>query len=102
MLKLSTSEAESKENYEKLQADAERKAEEIEILQKESESNQLRVESLLKEVNQLQSVIEEKELLINQCKENEKKLDQKTKEVCEDVYWLTLYEYYPPFSTHQI
>ncbi|KAH0876166.1 hypothetical protein HID58_003242 [Brassica napus] len=80
LLKLSTSEAESKENYEKLQADAERKAEEIEILQKESESNQLRVESLLKEVNQLQSVIEEKELLINQCKENEKKLDQKTKE----------------------
>ncbi|KAF3519165.1 hypothetical protein DY000_02064218 [Brassica cretica] len=80
LLKLSTSEAESKENYEKLQADAERKAEEIEILQKESESNQLRVESLLKEVNQLQSVIEEKELLINQCKENEKKLDQKTTE----------------------
>ncbi|KAH0920368.1 hypothetical protein HID58_028028 [Brassica napus] len=80
LLKLSTSETESKENYEKLQADAQRKAEEIEILQKESESNQLRVESFLKEVNQLQSVIEEKELLINQCKENEKKLDQKTTE----------------------
>ncbi|XP_024007441.1 synaptonemal complex protein 1 isoform X2 [Eutrema salsugineum] len=80
LLKLSSSEMESKENYEKLQADAQRKAEEMEILQKESESNQLRVESLSKEVNQLQSVIEEKELLIHQCKENEKKLDQKTAE----------------------
>ncbi|KAL0665369.1 hypothetical protein Bca4012_102207 [Brassica carinata] len=80
LLKLSTSEAESKENYEKLQADAERKAEEIEILQKESDSNQLRLDLLSKEVNQLHSVIEEKELLINQYKENEKKLDQKTTE----------------------
>uniref|UniRef100_A0A0D3D1I7 Synaptonemal complex protein 1 n=1 Tax=Brassica oleracea var. oleracea TaxID=109376 RepID=A0A0D3D1I7_BRAOL len=80
LLKLSTSEAESKENYEKLQADAERKAEEIEILQKESHSNQLRLDLLSKEVNQLHSVIEEKELLINQYKENEKKLDQKTTE----------------------
>ncbi|CAN8233973.1 unnamed protein product [Cochlearia groenlandica] len=78
--KLSSSEMESKENYEKLQADAQRKAEETEILQKESESNQLLVDSLSKEVNQLQSVIEEKELLINQCKENEKKLDQQTVE----------------------
>ncbi|CAF2205869.1 unnamed protein product [Brassica napus] len=80
LLKLSTSETESKENYEKLQADAERKAEEIEILQKESDSNQLRLDSLSKEVNQLQSIIEEKELLINQCKDNEKKLDEKTTE----------------------
>ncbi|CAH8309714.1 unnamed protein product [Eruca vesicaria subsp. sativa] len=80
LLELSTSETESKGKYEKLQADAQRKAEEMEILQKESESNQLRVESLLKEVNQLQSVIEEKDLLINQCKENEKKLNQKTTE----------------------
>ncbi|KAG2254726.1 hypothetical protein Bca52824_084862 [Brassica carinata] len=69
LLKLSTSEAESKENYEKLQ-----------ILQKESDSNQLRLDLLSKEVNQLHSVIEEKELLINQYKENEKKLDQKTTE----------------------
>ncbi|KAJ4874509.1 Synaptonemal complex protein 1 [Raphanus sativus] len=80
LLKLSTSETESKENYEKLQADAQRKAEEMEILQKESDSNLLRLDSLSKEVSQLQSVIEEKELLINQCKENEKKLDQKTTE----------------------
>ena len=81
MLKLSSSELESKENYEKIQADAQRKAEEMEILQKESQSNQLRVDSLSEEVNQLQSVIEEKELLIHQCKENEKKRDQKTTEV---------------------
>ncbi|CAF2179023.1 unnamed protein product [Brassica rapa subsp. narinosa] len=80
MLKLSSSELESKENYEKFQADAQRKAEEMEILQKESQSNQLRVDSLSEEVNQLQSVIEEKQLLIHQCKENEKKLDQKTTE----------------------
>ncbi|CAF2060577.1 unnamed protein product [Brassica oleracea var. botrytis] len=80
MLKLSSSELESKENYEKIQADAQRKAEEMEILQKESQSNQLRVDSLSEEVNQLQSVIEEKELLIHQCKENEKKRDQKTTE----------------------
>ncbi|CAH8356137.1 unnamed protein product [Eruca vesicaria subsp. sativa] len=83
MLKLSSSELESKENHEKLQADAQRKAEEMEILQKESESSQLRVHSLSEEVNQLQSVIEKKELLINQCKETEKKLDQKTTEVKE-------------------
>uniref|UniRef100_M4CHH1 Synaptonemal complex protein 1 n=2 Tax=Brassica campestris TaxID=3711 RepID=M4CHH1_BRACM len=80
MLKLSSSELESKENYEKFQADAQRKTEEMEILQKESQSNQLRVDSLSEEVNQLQSVIEEKELLIHRCKENEKKLDQKTTE----------------------
>ncbi|CAH2067797.1 unnamed protein product [Thlaspi arvense] len=80
LLKLSSSEMESKENYEKLQADAQRKAEEMELLQNENESNKLRVDSLSKEVNQLQSVIEEKELLIHQCKETEKKLDQKTTE----------------------
>ncbi|KAJ0256599.1 hypothetical protein HA466_0095340 [Hirschfeldia incana] len=80
MLKLSSSEFESKENYEKLHADAQRKAEEMEILQRESQSNQLRVDSLSEEVNQLKSVIEEKELCIQQCKENEKKLDQKATE----------------------
>ncbi|KFK34376.1 hypothetical protein AALP_AA5G137200 [Arabis alpina] len=79
-LKLSCLEKESKENYEKLQADAHRKAEEIETFQKESENNQLHVDSLSKEVNQLQSVIEEKELLIQQRKENEKKWDQQTTE----------------------
>ncbi|KFK42204.1 hypothetical protein AALP_AA2G225000 [Arabis alpina] len=79
-LKLSSLEMENKENYEKLQADAQRKAEEIETLQKESENNQLHVDSLSKEVKQLQSVIEEKDLLIHQCKENEKMLDQQTTE----------------------
>ncbi|KAG2307676.1 hypothetical protein Bca52824_027424 [Brassica carinata] len=66
-------------------ADAQRKAEEIEILQKESDSNQLRLNSLSKEVNQLQCVIEEEELLINQCKENEKKLDQKQRFMNMDI-----------------
>ncbi|KAG2324425.1 hypothetical protein Bca52824_007153 [Brassica carinata] len=80
MQKLSLSELESKENYEKLQADAQRKAEDMEILQKESQSNQLRVHILSEEVNQLQSVIEDKELLIHQCKENEKMLYQKSTE----------------------
>lgn len=69
-----------------MQADAQKKAEEMESLQKESESNQLRVDSLSKEVNQLQSVIEEKELLIHQCKENEKKLDLQTTKVQEFRY----------------
>ncbi|VVA95708.1 unnamed protein product [Arabis nemorensis] len=53
----------------------------METLQLENESNQPRIDSLSTEVNQLQSVIEEKELLIQQCKENEKKLDQQTTEV---------------------
>ncbi|VVA95746.1 unnamed protein product [Arabis nemorensis] len=44
----------------------------METLQLENESNQLRIDSLSTEVNQLQSVMEERELLIQQCKENEK------------------------------
>ncbi|KAL1225789.1 Synaptonemal complex protein 1 [Cardamine amara subsp. amara] len=75
-LKLSSLEMESKEKYEKLQADAQRQVEELETLQKESESHQLQGDLLAKEVNQLQTIIEEKGHLILQCNENEKKLNQ--------------------------
>ncbi|XP_010535536.1 PREDICTED: synaptonemal complex protein 1-like isoform X2 [Tarenaya hassleriana] len=75
-LKISSLELESKEQSEKLMSDTKTKVEQIEILQKESEDCQLHADSLVKEVNQLQSILEEKDLIILQCKENEKKLDQ--------------------------
>ncbi|CAL9216019.1 unnamed protein product [Arabidopsis halleri] len=75
-LKLSSLEMESKEKYEKRQADAQKQFEELEALQKESESHELQADLLAKEVNQLQAVIEEKGHLIHQCNENEKKLNQ--------------------------
>jgi len=75
-IKLSSLEIESKEKYEKLQADAQRQVGELETLQKESESHQLQADLLAKEVNQLQTIIEEKGHLILQCNENEKNINQ--------------------------
>ncbi|VYS46878.1 unnamed protein product [Arabidopsis thaliana] len=75
-IKLSSLEIESKDKYEKLQADAQRQVGELETLQKESESHQLQADLLAKEVNQLQTIIEEKGHLILQCNENEKNINQ--------------------------
>ncbi|KAJ1411355.1 Synaptonemal complex protein 2 [Sesbania bispinosa] len=75
LLKVSALETESKENMERLQAEILKKSEEIDTLQKERMKLEQHADSLDKEVNQLHSVLEEKEQCIFQYKEQEKKLE---------------------------
>ncbi|CAK7347138.1 unnamed protein product [Dovyalis caffra] len=80
LLKISALEIENKDNAEKLQEEIQRKEEDIDTLQKESEKHEQRVDSLEKQVCHLHSVIEEKEKLIVQYKEREKKLEDQITE----------------------
>ncbi|KAJ1381596.1 putative synaptonemal complex protein 2-like [Sesbania bispinosa] len=75
LLKVSALETESKENMQRLQAEILKKADEIDTLQKERMKLEQHADSLDKEVNQLHSVLEEKEQCIFQYKEQEKKLE---------------------------
>ncbi|XP_034892009.1 synaptonemal complex protein 1 [Populus alba] len=74
LLKISALEIENKDNAERLQDEIQRKEEEIDSLRKESEKHEQHLDSLEKQVCQLHSVLEEKEQLIVQNKEREKKL----------------------------
>ncbi|KAG6784276.1 hypothetical protein POTOM_009965 [Populus tomentosa] len=74
LLKISALEIENKDNAERLQDEIQRKEEEIDSLRKESEKHEQHLDSLEKQVCQLHSVLEEKEQLIVQYKEREKKL----------------------------
>ena len=81
MLKLSTLETENKDNTEKLQTEILKRADEVEILQKESEKEKQHVDSLGNQVSQLQNILQEKDQLILQYKDGEKKLEAQNIEV---------------------
>jgi synaptonemal complex protein 1 len=81
LLKISALEIENKDNAERLQDEIQRKEEEIDSLRKESEKHEQQLDSLEKQVCQLHSVLEEKEQLIVQYKEREKKLEDQITEV---------------------
>ncbi|KAK1555616.1 hypothetical protein Q3G72_029027 [Acer saccharum] len=74
-LKILSLEVEHKDNMEKLQAEMQRKEEEAAHFQQECEKHELHVVSLEKQVGQLQNILEEKEQLIVQCKNRDKKLE---------------------------
>ncbi|KAL5559001.1 hypothetical protein UlMin_035212 [Ulmus minor] len=80
LLKISELETENKNNTENLQAEMQKKVEEIDTLQKEGEKLEEHIDSLKKETEQLRDICEEKEQLILQNKEREKKLEEQIKE----------------------
>lgn len=85
MLKLSSLEIENKGNYEKLQSEIQKKAEEVDILQKECEAHRQHVDLLEKQISHIHDLAEEKEQLIMHCKEREKKLEDQMEEVLKAV-----------------
>ncbi|KAG6644291.1 hypothetical protein CIPAW_08G045100 [Carya illinoinensis] len=80
LLKLSSLEMENKGNYEKLQSEIQKKAEEVDILQKECEAHRQHVDLLEKQISHSHDLAEEKEQLIMHCKEREKKLEDQMEE----------------------
>ncbi|KAJ6405178.1 hypothetical protein OIU84_013200 [Salix udensis] len=80
LLKISALEIENKDNAERLQSKTQRKEEEIDALRKENEKHEQHLDSLEKQVCQLHSFLEEKEQLIVQYKEREKKLEDQITE----------------------
>lgn len=72
---------ENKDNAEKMQAEIQGKTNEIDNLEKEREKHELQINSLEKQVGQLQVMLEEKEQLILQNKDREKKLEDQISEV---------------------
>lgn len=81
LLKISTIEAENKDNTEKLQTEMSRKVENIEDLQKENEKHCQKEEMLEKQVSQLQNALEVKHQLVLEFKEEQKKLEDKISKV---------------------
>lgn len=81
LLKISTLEAENKDSTEKFLAEVQRKVEHIETLQMENEKHEQQEDMLEKQVNQLHSVLQEKDQLIVQHKDREKKLEDQISEV---------------------
>ncbi|KAB1204072.1 Synaptonemal complex protein 1 [Morella rubra] len=80
LLKISVLEVENKDNSEKLQSEIQKKVEEIDSLQKDGEKLKEHVVLLETQVSQLDNLIKEKEQLILQCMEREKKLEDQLKE----------------------
>ncbi|GAV63567.1 hypothetical protein CFOL_v3_07085, partial [Cephalotus follicularis] len=78
--KISALEFENNDNTEKLQAEIQKKEEEIDDLQKEKEKHELRVDSLEKQIVELENILEEKEQLILQYNDREKKLEDQSTE----------------------
>ncbi|KAK4803365.1 hypothetical protein SAY86_001568 [Trapa natans] len=80
LLKVSSLETQNKDNNEKFLAELQRKIEHIETLQVENQKHEQREDMLGKKVNHLHSILEEKEQLILQHKEREKKLEDQISE----------------------
>lgn len=78
---MSALETENKDNTEKLQAEIQKKDEQIDGLLKEGKKHEEQVDLMDKQVNQLQSMLEEKEQLILEYKEREKNLEEQISEV---------------------
>jgi predicted nucleic acid-binding Zn-ribbon protein len=98
LLEISELEMENKDNSEKLQSEIQKKVEEMDILQQESEKSKQHADLLEKQVNQLHDLLEEKDQLILQGEEREKKLEDHVKEVLKSshiilVYVLSTFEY---------
>lgn len=74
LLKISAIELEKKDDTEKMLAEIQIKAEKIDILEKETEKRDQHVDSLEKQVGHLENILQEKEQLIMQYEEREKKL----------------------------
>lgn len=81
LLKMSALETENKDNTEKLQVEIQKKDEQIGGLLKEGEKHEEQVDLMDKQVNQLQSMLEEKEQLILEYKERQKNLEEQISEV---------------------
>ena len=82
-LKILTLENENEKITEKLQEEMQKKMEEIDALQKEGEKRGEHIDSLEKQVEQLHSILEEKDQLILHHKERETKLEEQITEVLE-------------------
>ncbi|KAE8715417.1 Synaptonemal complex protein 1 [Hibiscus syriacus] len=80
LLKNSALEMENKDNTEKMQAEIQGKKEEIDNMRKELEKHEAQEVSLETQVGQLRVMVEEKEQLILQYKEREKKLEDQISE----------------------
>ncbi|XP_038717049.1 synaptonemal complex protein 1-like isoform X2 [Tripterygium wilfordii] len=80
LLKISVLEMENEDNTEKLQAEMQKKIEEVDGQQKEIEKHKYYVDSLEKQVGQLDNILEEKEHLISQYKDREKKMEDQIAE----------------------
>ncbi|KAF5740229.1 Myosin heavy chain-related protein [Tripterygium wilfordii] len=80
LLKISELEMENNDNTERLQSEMQKKVEEIDGLQKEIEKHKHYVDSLEKQVGQLDSILKEREHLISQYKDREKKMDDQIAE----------------------
>ncbi|KAH9624459.1 hypothetical protein KSS87_008149, partial [Heliosperma pusillum] len=81
LLKLSELECEKKENAEKLLADVQKKEEEVDGFQKDVLKLNQQVQSLETQVSKLDAAIEEKQQLILQAMEKEKRLEDEKDEI---------------------
>lgn len=85
LLKVSTLQTQNKDNTEKFLAEVHRKIEHIETLQMENEKRKQQEDMLGEKVNQLHSILEEKEQLILQHRDREKKLEDQISEVLTSI-----------------
>ncbi|KAH9756593.1 Synaptonemal complex protein 1 [Citrus sinensis] len=80
LLKISSLEMENKENMEKFHAEMQKKEEEINNLKQEHEKKEMLVDSIEKQFCQLQNILGEKEQLLLQHNDKEKKLEDQITE----------------------
>lgn len=80
-LKHSESETENKEIIKNLQSEIQKKEEEIDNLQKEVVNHEQNEDSQEKQLNQLQSLLQEKEQVVLELKEKEKQIEDQLTEV---------------------
>lgn len=85
LLKISSLEMENKENMEKFHAEMQKKEEEINNLKQEHEKKEMLVDSIEKQFCQLQNILGEKEQLLLQHNDKEKKLEDQITEVLKAV-----------------
>ncbi|ESR47233.1 Synaptonemal complex protein 1 [Citrus sinensis] len=80
LLKISSLEMENKENMEKFHAEMQKKEEELNNLKQEHEKKEMLVDSIEKQFCQLQNILGEKEQLLLQHNDKEKKLEDQITE----------------------
>lgn len=80
-LKYSESETENKESIRNLQSEIHKKEEEIDTLKKEIVKHEKQVDLLEKQLNEIRSLLQEKEQIILEFKEREKQLEDQKAEV---------------------
>lgn len=85
LLKISSLEMENRENMEKFHAEMQKKEEEINNLKQEHEKKEMLVDSIEKQFCQLQNILGEKEQLLLQHNDKEKKLEDQITEVLKAV-----------------